>query len=155
MPDTETPVISEHRIEIRRTFEAPLALVWEAWTDPDQLTKWWGPKGFTTPRDSITMDVRPGGVFALTMVGPDGSRFDDNGHFQEVVEHQRLAFGGDVPNMDLLKSAYTEVTFTDLGDGRTEVFVVSTMMAADIMPEMARQGWSSQFDKLDELLAVT
>lgn len=154
MPDTETPIISEHRIEIRRTFEAPLALVWEAWTDPDQLTKWWGPKGFTT-RDSITMDVRPGGVFALTMVGPDGSRFDDNGHFQEVVENQRLAFGGDVPNMDVLKSAYTEVTFTDLGDGRTEVFVVSTMMAADSMPEMARQGWSSQFDKLDELLAVT
>jgi len=53
----------------------------------------------------------------------------------------------------VLKSAYTEVTFSDLGDGRTEVHVISTMMAADVMPEMATQGWSSQFDKLDELLA--
>ena len=88
------------------------------------------------------------------MVWPDGTEMRDNGHFQDVVEHQRLAFGGEVPGFEQMTSSYNEVTFADLGDGRTEVVVNVTMMAVDEMPEMARQGWSSQFERLDELLAA-
>ena len=156
MPDapTPTPTLAQRTIEIRRTFDAPRELVWAAWTDPDQLTQWWGPRGFTTPRDSITIDLRPGGVFALTMVGPDGTSFADNGHFHEVVEHERLVFGGEVPGFELMTSATTEVTFTDLGGNRTEVVVRQTMMAAEQMPEMARAGWSSQLNRLADLLVA-
>src|SRR5215471_2275103 len=151
---TDAQTLTEHKIEIRRTFDAPRELVWTAFTDPDELTKWWGPKGFHVPRESIEVDLRPGGVFALTMVGPDGTTFPDRGSFQEVVEHERLAFGGEVEGFGQMSSAYTEVTFVDLGDGRTELIVHQTLVAVAEMPEMAREGWSSQFDKLDELLAA-
>jgi uncharacterized protein YndB with AHSA1/START domain len=151
---SDAPTLTEHKIEIRRAFNAPRELVWNAFTDPDQLTQWWGPAGYHVPRESIEVDLRPGGVFALTMIAPDGTTFPDRGTFQEVVEHERLSFGGQVEGFELMASAYTEVTFSDLGDGRTELLVRQTLVAVEEMPEMARQGWSSQFDKLDKLLAA-
>jgi uncharacterized protein YndB with AHSA1/START domain len=154
MADAPTPTLTEHTIQIRRTFDAPRELVWAAFTDPDQLTKWWGPQGFHVPRESIEVDLRPCGVFALTMVGPDGAAFPDRGTFQEVVMHERLAFGGQVEGFEQMTSAHTDVAFVDLGDGRTEIVVQQTMVAVEEMPEMARQGWSSQFDKLDDLLGA-
>ena len=47
-------------IEFARTYAAPRELVWDAWTDPDQMAQWWGPRGVTTPRESIEVDPAPG-----------------------------------------------------------------------------------------------
>ena len=57
-------------VVISRLFEAPRALVWEAWSSHAQLARWWGPMGFTAPRGSV--ELRPGGPFSLVMRGPDG-----------------------------------------------------------------------------------
>ena len=58
----------DQEFTITRVFDAPRELVWKAWTDPEQVARWYGPRGFSTPRSTITMDVRRGGTFALTMV---------------------------------------------------------------------------------------
>ncbi len=65
-------VMTEHTLVIEREFDAPRELLWKVWTEPDEVAKWWGPEGFTTPRDTIEIDLRPGGACKMTMVGPDG-----------------------------------------------------------------------------------
>jgi len=73
-----------------REIDAPRALVWKAWTDPEHLKKWWAPKPWTTVL--CTMELRPGGRFRTVMRGPDGTEHDGDGVILEVVERERLVF---------------------------------------------------------------
>lgn len=145
--------LSEHRLTITRVLDAPRELVWSAWTDPEQLSQWWGPEHFHTPEDSVTIDLRAGGRFALTMVGPDGARYPSDGKFREVVEPERLVFGEDETEHPILERSETTVTFTDIGDARTETRLDLVLVCTDELPPMAERGWNSQFDKLDGYLA--
>jgi uncharacterized protein YndB with AHSA1/START domain len=77
-------------IIITRTFDAPRELVWEAWTNPEKLVKWWGPIGFTTTIEE--MDVRPGGVWKHVMHGPDGANYPNKSTFLEVVKPARIVY---------------------------------------------------------------
>ncbi len=138
----ETPSV-DHEFTITRVFDAPRELVWQAWTDPEQVARWFGPRDITTPRSTITMDVRPGGTFAYTMVSDDdGTEYPSGGTFLEVVEPERLVWRD--RDIDLLVT----VTFTDLG-GRTEMtcHVVGRTGGAE-----AYDGWSTMFDKLADSL---
>jgi uncharacterized protein YndB with AHSA1/START domain len=150
---TESIVMSEHTIVIERVFDAPRDLVWNVWTDPDEVAKWWGPEHFTTPRDKIEFDLRPGGVRRMTMVGPDGEEYPGEGHFTVVDPPARLAFGETMTDHPLIESAEATVDFADLGDGRTKVVVTARMMCAPELVAMAQAGWDGQLDKLDRLLA--
>ncbi|MCB0220809.1 MAG: SRPBCC family protein [Chrysiogenetes bacterium] len=111
---------SDREIVIMREFDAPRELLWEAWTNPKLVAQWWGPDGFTTEIE--TMDVRVGGVWRLTMIGPDGKRYPNASVFQEVVKPERLVFRhgggkkGESANFDACW------TFEDLG-GRTRVTI--------------------------------
>jgi uncharacterized protein YndB with AHSA1/START domain len=80
--------LAEREIVISRVFDAPLEMVWDAWTDPNQVVKWWGPRGFTTTIHE--MDVRPGGVWHHTMHGPDGANYPGKSVFAEVIKHKRI-----------------------------------------------------------------
>jgi len=77
----------ETELVITRVFDAPRELVWKAWTDPDQVARWWGPKGFTAP--ACKMDLRVGGEYLNYMRSPEGQDFWSKGVFREVVP-----FGG-------------------------------------------------------------
>lgn len=81
---------TDREIVISRVFDAPRDLVWDAWTDPQQVVRWWGPMGFTTTIE--TMDVRPGGIWKHTMHGPDGANYPSKSVFKEVVEGERIVF---------------------------------------------------------------
>jgi uncharacterized protein YndB with AHSA1/START domain len=150
---TEQYVMAEHTIVIERELDAPRDLVWRVWTDPDEVAKWWGPEHFTTPRDKIEMDLRPGGVCRMTMVGPDGEEYPNDGEFGIVEPPERLSFGEQVTEHPMIESGETTVDFIDLGGDRTKVVVTSRMVCADELVEMANAGWSSQLDKLAALLA--
>ena len=134
----------DQEFTITRVFDAPRELVWKAWTDPEQVARWYGPRGFSTPRSTITMDVRRGGTFALTMVDDnDGTEYPSGGTFLEVEEPERLVWRD--RNIDLLVT----ITLADLG-GRTEMtcHVVGRTGGAE-----AYDGWSTMFDDLAEFLA--
>jgi len=81
---------SPRELVLTRIFEAPRELVWEAWTDPQQVVRWWGPRGFTTTIE--TMDVRPGGVWKHVMHGPDGTDYPNKSVFIEIVKPERIVF---------------------------------------------------------------
>ena len=135
MTDTATV----HEITIRRVFDAPRALVWKAWTEPERLATWWGKRGWSTPLESITMEVRPGGTFRLTSVNDaDGREMPFEAVYREVLAPERLAFGE------------ATVTLTELADGRTEMVFHTTLEAPDDVRAVAEGGLASAFDRLAE-----
>ena len=82
-----TSVIAEPReITITRVFDAPRERVWRAWTEPSEIARWWGKRGWSTPPESVTLDVRPGGVFRLNSINDeDGREMPLDTTFREVV----------------------------------------------------------------------
>lgn len=114
--DTEIETGEQH-MTVRRTFDAPRERVWDAWTDPDQVDRWWGPDGFTTTTDE--MNVRPDGVWAFEMVGPDGEEYPNRVVYDGVDRPERLAYTHGSP--DEPEQFRVTVTFDDVGDGETEL----------------------------------
>ena len=81
---------SDREIVVTRLFDAPRERVFEAWTDPEQVAQWWGPHGFTTTTDE--MSVTPGGVWRFVMHGPDGRDYKNKIIYTEVVRPERLVY---------------------------------------------------------------
>ena len=148
-----TETVAAREITITRVFDAPRELVWKAWTEPDRLARWWGRRGWNAVAASITMDVRPGGVFRLTSVNEqDGRRMPQEGVYREVVEPERLVLE-EAAEDAWHDGAVTVVTFADLGDGRTEMTFQATIRTSDEMRGVARRGIADAFDRLAEHLA--
>lgn len=85
-----TALTAERELVLLRVFNAPRELVWRAWTEPQHIVKWWGPRGFTTT--SEVMDVRPGGEWRHVMHGPDGTDYPNHTIFKEVLKPERIVF---------------------------------------------------------------
>jgi uncharacterized protein YndB with AHSA1/START domain len=134
-----------------RVFDAPREVVFQAWTDPGRLKRWWGPKGFTNPVCQV--DVRPGGAIRIHMRGPDGAVYPMTGVFHEIVAPERLVFSSSAldQNGEPLFEILNTVTFADEG-GKTRLTVRATVMdvkagAAQHLAGM-EQGWSQSLDRL-------
>jgi uncharacterized protein YndB with AHSA1/START domain len=144
-----TAAMTAHEITITRVYDAPRELVWKAWTEPERIAQWWGKRGWSTPPASVTLDVRPGGAFRLNSTSDaDGSEMPLDAVYLEVVEPERLSFG----RVDQ-EDAGATVTFTDLGDGRTEMTFRTTMHVSDDVRARAAGGLVSAFDRLADHLA--
>ena len=140
-------------ITITRIFDAPRERVWREWADPEAFADWFGGSESEVPPSTVSMDVRPGGSWRLTMFADPGRReIHWKGEYLEVVEPERLVFTiSDQPG-DEAHELIT-VVLTDLGDGRTEmVFQQRGRLPAEVY-ERAGQGWSSFFDRIAERLA--
>jgi uncharacterized protein YndB with AHSA1/START domain len=137
--------VTAHAIEITRVYDAPREQVWKAWTEPERIARWWGKRGWRTPRSSVTVDLRPGGAFRLNSISDaDGREMPLDAVYVEVVEPERLVFArGD---------QLATVTFADLGDGRTEMTFRTTMEATEALRDRAIGGLASAFDRLAEQL---
>jgi uncharacterized protein YndB with AHSA1/START domain len=142
---TETTTAQE--IEITRVYEAPRELVWRAWTEPSELVQWWGPPGWSTPLETVTMDVRPGGEFRLTSVSDQGVEMPVGGVYREVAQQERLILDEPAEG-SWHEGAESTVTFTDVGDGRTEVTIRAIIQTTDEMRETAERGMRETFDRL-------
>ncbi len=81
---------SDREIVSTRVFDAPRERVFQAWTDPEHLARWWGPKGFTNTFHEF--DPRPGGVWGFVMHGPDGVDYKNRSVFVEIVKPERIVF---------------------------------------------------------------
>ncbi|MDB5041214.1 MAG: activator of ATPase [Candidatus Eremiobacteraeota bacterium] len=140
---------------IVRVFDAPLHLVWKAWTEPQHLAQWFGPKGFTNPVCEV--DPRPGGTLRITMQSPDGTLYPMVAVFNEVVELERLVWTTSVEHEGNVSFDIRQVTTFADRDGKTELtlqaFVLrSTPESADALGGM-EIGWSMSLDKLEVLVA--
>ncbi len=140
-------------VELRlvRVFDAPRDAVWRAWTEPEQLAQWFGPRGISTPLDRIRMDLRPGGEASLVMVDDaTGAEYPNTGTYVEVVPPERLVWKDDgFP--DGTGVGTVTVTLRDLGD-KTELTLHAVADFTETMRADAEVGWGTSFDKLAALL---
>src|SRR3954462_8581086 len=93
---TTTAKSSSNEIRLIRVYDAPVRDVWDAWTDPQRVAQWWGPRGFSLTTHS--KDLRPGGHWSYTMHGPDGVNYENRTKYFEVEKHKKLVYdhgGGD------------------------------------------------------------
>jgi uncharacterized protein YndB with AHSA1/START domain len=145
--------MAEPGITITRVFDAPRERVWEEWTEPERFADWFGGPGSEVPLSTVSMDVRPGGAWRLTMFAEPGRReINWKGEYREVVALERLVFTiSDAPG-DVYE--LITVVLTDLGDGRTEMFFEQSggNLSAEEY-ERAGQGWGGFFDRIAERLA--
>jgi uncharacterized protein YndB with AHSA1/START domain len=137
-------------LTITRIYNAPRELVFTCMVTPEHLTHFWGPKGVTTPIDTIEVDAKPGGAFNTVMVSDaDGSKFESRGVFVEVDAPRKLAW----TEPDVEGGMLTSVTFEDLGDGRTEVTIHQTNVPEMFRSAEAQAGFNSSLDRFAEYVS--
>lgn len=150
-------------LAITRTVDAPREKVWVAWTDPELLRRWHGPKHFTAP--VIELDLRYGGKYLFCMRSAEGKDYWSTGTYREIVPNEKLvctdsfadAQGNVVPGSyygmgeDFPIEMLVTVTFED-DAGRTKMTLLHEGMPGGEMGEMAKQGWNESLDKLEEAL---
>ena len=157
--------MARKELTITHIFNTPREVVWKAWTDPEEFTKWWGPKEFTTP--IIKIDLKMGGNHFNCMQAPDGEKFCSIGTYQEIDPPNKLVVtdsfadedGNIVPStyyglgegfpMEMLLKVYFEEQ-----DGKTKLTLrhsnIDNISESDLND--MRQGWIESLEKLDEYL---
>ncbi len=80
----------DRELLLSRTLNAPVALVWEVWTQAEHIVNWWGPDGFTNTINR--MDFTPGGEWDLIMHGPDGTDYKNKSIFREIIRHKKIVY---------------------------------------------------------------
>lgn len=149
--------ISASDLVIVRTFQAPRALVWQAWTDPAHIVRWWGPHRYTTPR--AEMDLRPGGAIRLDMQGPNGGVRPVVGTVDEAVAPERLVTTTrlEQDGVVALEVQHT-VTFEDRGSETRVTLRAHVLRATDAAAAAIAgmdEGWNQSLDRLASYAATT
>jgi len=137
---------------ITRVFDAPRALVWRAWTDPDEAALWWHPRGVITPRESVDLDVRPGGRYRYTMIAPDGSEYPTAGVYREITPPERLVFTWADPDDPDDTAPLITIDLAEHGERGEQTRMTFHVLGIDGAPgdENVYDGWDSAFDILVE-----
>jgi len=141
-----------NELYLTRIYDAPVKMVWEAWTDPEQAAQWWGPRGFTITTHSKSL--KPGGIWHYTMHGPDGTDYPNKTKYHEVVPLSRLVYdhGGNDEQAPLFR---VTVEFTDL-KGKTKMEMTMTLETEASAREMKKfikqASGNSTWDRLAEYL---
>lgn len=164
MTATSTSKYKDTDIVITREFGAPRQLVWDVWTQPKHIEKWFGPKGFNTRVDA--MDFKVGGRSAYVMIGPDGTEYPSTGMFKEIVPIEKIVTTDEwgegiekieqLKNVDLPQGMTITALFDDLGERTKLTLITSHPTLEDKQKHEAMgvvDGWNSSFEKMDEYLS--
>jgi uncharacterized protein YndB with AHSA1/START domain len=160
---------TDETLVLTRTFAAPRALVWKAFTEQERLAAWWGPKGFRML--SCKLDLSVGGIFLYGMEGPDGKAMWGRWLFTGIAPPERLAFvasfsnpEGEITRAPFFDNWPLEVSssfeFKEEG-GKTVVTMTGVPINARdderarflSLHDSMRMGWGGTFDQLEAYLA--
>ena len=150
-------------IVVTRIINAPIEQVWKAWTDPERVQRWWGPKDYTSPY--VRIDLREGGKFVFAMRAPEeqgGQEQYSSGVYKKIEPMRRLEFVQSMSDKDgnaidpvklgmpadFPKEKRTEVTFRKIKCGMTELTVVDHDWTPGQMFVYSIAGWNQSIDKL-------
>lgn len=148
------------KMTIQHTFNAPVEKVWNAWAKEESVKRWWGPMGFTCPVAEI--DFKEGGVSLVCMRSPDGFEIYNTWTYTKIVPMKRIDFMNHFTDKSRKKIKASdigmppaipfevphEITFKDLGNGKTEVTIVESGYGNAQVVEMSKQGMASVLEKL-------
>lgn len=149
-----TATANANEILVTRVYDAPVAVVWDAWTDLRHVAKWWGPRGFTITTEH--KDLAPGGSWKYVMHGPDGKDWPNFTRYHEVVEQRRLVYDHGASSEDAKPLFRVVAEFHDLGNGKTEMSMKMTLESAEVAQQtkafIKTVGGNSTWDRLGEYL---
>src|SRR6266496_4271141 len=145
--------LSQRTLVIKKTFNAPIKLVWEVWTQPEHIVQWWAPKGMTIK--VIEHDFKIGGKWKYVMPMPDGNEFISDGEYLEIVEFQKIFTTANFKPMT--EGVEIHILFEENGDKTNFTFSV-IHPTEEYCKEQEKMGfyngWGSAFDRL-EILVTT
>jgi uncharacterized protein YndB with AHSA1/START domain len=148
---------------VTRVFDAPVAQVWNAWTDSEQVMRWWGPLGFTSPL--ARMDVREGGTSLVCMRASKefgGQDYYNTWTYRRIVPMQMLEFVNNFANKDGKRITPAEaglppaipqdvrhvITFKAVGDNKTEMTITEFGYTSDEIYDLSKAGLEQCLDKM-------
>ncbi len=141
----------DRELTLTRVYAAPREQVFEAWTRPEHISRWWGPHGFTTRTES--MDVRPGGTWKYVMKHAEHGEFDNLITYREVVRPERLVYSHGTSTEP--EQFRVTVTFVEQG-GKTRLTMHSVWPSAEALEAVrkfgAEKGGQETLDRLTEHL---
>ena len=148
-------------VEIDRTFDLPVTVLWQAWTEPEHMKKWWGPKDFTCPYCAI--DLKVGGRYLSCMLSSKGEEFWSTGVYEEIEPNKQLrftdCFSDDKGNVisakdlnmpgDWPEKLFVTVDFESKGE-KTRMLIRQESIPLEAYEECIK-GWGQSLDKLDRI----
>ena len=142
-------------LHLKRVFAAPRQLVFDAWTKPEMVAEWWGPRNFTTTVEE--WGARAGGEILVIMRAPDGAAYPMSGQFVEFYPPIRFHFTASALDNDgnTLFENWNSVFFQEVEGGTQVTLDVHVMSQTETAPQYLkgmRKGWSQSLDKLEDLL---
>ena len=142
----------ELTLEMKRVLPAAPSVTFAAFSDPNEIAKWWGPEGFNIP--SLEFDPRVGESYRIEMQPPEDDPFFLTGEFREVDPPARLAytFVWEDPDPDDVETL-VRLSFRDLGES-TEVAFTQDPFKTEARRALHRAGWTDSFDKLERLISA-
>jgi uncharacterized protein YndB with AHSA1/START domain len=145
---------ADRELTITRMIDAPRPLVFKAWTDPEQIARWWGPKGFVTV--DYEMDIRPGGVYRFRMRSPEGTDHRKRGVYHEIVEPERLvfSFAWEEPDGTLGHETLLTITLEDLGQ-KTRLTLRQGIFDTVATCKSHVGGWTSCLERFAQYMITT
>ncbi|WP_235296603.1 SRPBCC family protein [Portibacter marinus] len=141
-------------VQIKRILNAPISLVWEAWSEPEHIVHWWNPKGSDTQIEKH--DFKVGGEWKYTMLMPNGKPFIAEGRYVEIIYHEKICSVADFKPMT--SNVEIQALFKSLGDQTEFTFnVIHPTVEYKIQQEKMgiQNGWGSVFNRLEEYLKLT
>ncbi len=129
--NAKTEAASDREIVVTRLIDAPVARVWRAWTDNDEIVKWWGPHGFSD--ETAKREFKAGGHWKHVMIGPDGRRFPNYATYKEIETEKRIVLVNGGSEEDEAKGVgfRSEITFKAVGN-KTEITMRSTFPTVEM-----------------------
>jgi uncharacterized protein YndB with AHSA1/START domain len=141
-------------LRLERKFNAPAQAIFDAWTSPEMLRRWW-PAGSDWETPVAEVDARVGGSLRLVMRSPDGEEFGGGGEYLEITPPKRLVFTWTWDGHEGHEGTQlVEVEFRQRDDGATTVVLTNRGLRDEESRRSHRQGWEASFDNLDRVLAA-
>ena len=147
---------TDRELVVTRVFDVPARFLFEAYSKPEHLRRWFGPRGW--PLTLCEVDFRVGGRFRFAMTGPSGEQNTPfGGEYREIVPNRRIVFDNGFEEPDAPKMVMT-VTLDEAPDGRTTTLTLHTLFASAAMREEyvglgIKEGIDSGYDQLAEVVA--
>lgn len=145
--------LAKRTLSLKKTFDAPIGLVWEAWTQPEHIAHWWGPKGMSLT--VVEHNFKVGGKWKYVMPMPNGGEFVSEGQYSEIVKYQKIVTSANFRPMT--EGVEIRALFEENGSKTNFIFsVIHPTEEYKVQQEKMGfyNGWGSTFDRFEAFLST-